>query len=327
MGQAPPDLTQPQLLRLYYYMRLTRSLEEQLVRLKRQGKIAGGIYRSLGQEADSVGSAFALDSTQGDLLCPLIRNLGSILVRGATPLEVLRQNLARATGPSRGREASFHFTDLDRGFIGHIAVLGDMVAVMAGCALAARIRGERRVCLVYAGDGQTSTGTFHESLNFAAVQRLPLVVLCESNGYAYSTPSSRGIAGRSLCDRALAYGIKGTRVDGNDVLAVYRATRAAVERTRGGAGVSFIELVTYRRLGHAEHDDQAYVPKDELATWETRDPLTLYADHLLAQGWGTREEIEATDRGIATEIQEALEQAESEPEVRGEQALGEVYRG
>ncbi|MEK7667154.1 MAG: thiamine pyrophosphate-dependent enzyme, partial [Gemmatimonadota bacterium] len=164
----PAGLTRDQLLELYYFMRLTRSLEERLTNLYRQGKVIGGLFRSLGQEADSVGSAYALDRTAGDVLSPLIRNLGSMLVQGARPVEILRQYMAKAQSPTRGRELNIHFGDLDRGFIGQISHLGDMVPVMAGIALSFKLRGERRVGLVYVGDGAASTGAFHEGANFAA---------------------------------------------------------------------------------------------------------------------------------------------------------------
>src|SRR5678810_1161598 len=173
-------------------MRLTRSLEERLVNLYRQTKVVGGLFRSLGQEADAVGSAFALRPE--DVLSPLIRNLGSMLVKGATPVEILKQYMAKGDSPTRGRELNIHFGDTDRGFIGQISPLGDMVPVMAGVTLTFRMRGQDRVGLVYVGDGATSTGAFHEGINFAAVQRCPLVVVVENNGYAYSTPTSKQLS-------------------------------------------------------------------------------------------------------------------------------------
>ncbi len=181
------QLTPQQLVDLYYWMRLTRTLEERLVALYRQTKVVGGLFRSLGQEADSVGSAYALE--RRDILSPLIRNLGSMLVKGATPVEILKQYMAKGDSPTRGRELNIHFGDTDRGFIGQISPLGDMVPVMAGVTLSFKMRGEDRVGLVYVGDGATSTGAFHEGINFAAVQRCPLVVVVENNGYAYSTPT------------------------------------------------------------------------------------------------------------------------------------------
>src|SRR5204863_5510615 len=172
---ASTSLTREQRLELYYWMRLTRSLEERLVNLYRQTKVVGGLFRSLGQEADAVGSAYALDRSKGDILSPLIRNLGSMLVQGAKPVEIIKQYMAKGDSPTRGRELNIHYGDLVRGFIGQISHLGDMVPVMAGVTLSFKMRKEDRVGLVYVGDGATSTGAFHEGINFAAVQRCPLV--------------------------------------------------------------------------------------------------------------------------------------------------------
>src|ERR671913_1781434 len=201
---AVPALTREQLLELYYYMRLTRSLEERLVNLYRQTKVVGGLFRSLGQEADAGGSAYALARSRGDILSPLIRNLGSMLVQRAEPVEILRQYMAKGDSPTRGRELNIHYGDLVRGFIGQISQLGDMVPVMAGVTLSFKMRGEDRVGMVYVGDGATSTGAFHESINFAPVQRCPPVVVVENNGYAYSTPVAAQTAAARLVDKALA---------------------------------------------------------------------------------------------------------------------------
>ena len=192
------SLSRDQRLELYYFMRLTRSLEERLVNLYRQTKVVGGLFRSLGQEADAVGSAYALDRSKGDVLSPLIRNLGSMLVQGARPAEIMRQYMAKGDSPTRGRELNIHYGDLVRGFVGQISHLGDMVPVMAGVTLSFKLRDQNRVGLVYVGDGATSTGAFHEGLNFAAVQRCPLVVIVENNGYAYSTPIAKQTAARSV---------------------------------------------------------------------------------------------------------------------------------
>lgn len=322
-GQAP--LGRPALLDLYYFMRLTRSLEERLTNLYRQGKVIGGLFRSLGQEADSVGSAYALDRSAGDMLSPLIRNLGSLLVMGARPVDVLRQYMAKAGSPTRGRELNVHFGDLERGFIGQISHLGDMVPVMAGVTLTFRLRGERRVGLVYVGDGAMSTGAFHEGINFAAAQRLPLVVVAENNGYAYSTTLERQTAVRELVQKAGAYGVPAERADGNDVLAVYDVTRRAVDRARAGEGVTLIELVTFRRKGHAEHDDQHYVPREELARWERRDPIELYAARVTGEGWLTAEELAEADGRVVGELDAAVAEAEVEPLPDAATALDAVY--
>ena len=324
-GPVPGPLGPAQLLELYYYMRLTRSLEERLTNLYRQGKVIGGLFRSLGQEADSVGSAYALDREAGDLLSPLIRNLGSLLVMGARPVDVLRQYMAKATSPTRGRELNVHFGDLGRGFIGQISHLGDMVPVMAGITLTFRMRGERRVGLVYVGDGAMSTGAFHEGMNLAAVRRLPLVVIAENNGWSYSTRLERQTAVPQLVLKAKAYGVPGERADGNDVLAVWETTRRAVERARAGEGVTLIELVTYRRKGHAEHDDQHYVPKEELARWERQDPIARYAQRVTESGWLAADALAAADARVASELDAAVAEAEVEPLPEPASALDGVY--
>src|SRR2546428_12361699 len=238
--QSPPipaGLTRDQLLEIYRYLRLTRTLEERLTALYRQSKVIGGLFRSLGQEGEPVGSAYALArGPNQDILSPLIRNLGSMLVMGAEPIAILRQYMAKAEGPTRGRELNVHFNDLEKGYLGQISHLGDMVPVMAGIALTFKLRGDPRVGLVYVGDGATSTGTFHEGLNFAAVQKVPLVVIGEYNRWAYSTPPHKQFAVQHLTDKAQGYGIPATTVDGNDVLAVEGATRGGVEPAprRGG---------------------------------------------------------------------------------------------
>jgi len=321
----PAGLGGAQLLELYYFMRLTRSLEERLTNLYRQGKVIGGLFRSLGQEADSVGSAYALDRSAGDVLSPLIRNLGSLLVMGARPVDVLRQYMAKATSPTRGRELNVHFGDLAMGFIGQISHLGDMLPVMAGVTLTFQLRGERRVGLVYVGDGAMSTGAFHEGMNLAAVRRLPLVVIAENNGYSYSTTLERQTAVSQLVLKAKAYGVQGERADGNDVLAVYEVTRRAVDRARAGAGVTLVELVTFRRKGHAEHDDQHYVPKAELARWEQNDPIDRFVRQLSDHGWADAGELGAVDARVAGELDAAVRAAEQEPPPEAASALEGVY--
>jgi len=321
----PAGLGRPQLLELYTFMRLTRSLEERLTNLYRQGKVIGGLFRSLGQEADSVGSAYALDRAAGDMLSPLIRNLGSLLVMGARPVDVLRQYMAKATSPTRGRELNVHFGDLERGFIGQISHLGDMVPVMAGITLTFRMRGERRVGLVYVGDGAMSTGAFHEGMNLAAVRRLPLVVIAENNGWSYSTTLERQTAVPQLVLKAKAYGVPGERADGNDVLAVYETTRRAVDRARAGEGVTLIELVTYRRKGHAEHDDQHYVPKEELARWERQDPIARFMQRVTESGWLEAGALAEADARVAAELDAAVAEAEAEPLPEPATALDGVY--
>src|SRR6266568_3120073 len=328
--QSPPipaGLTRDQLLEIYRYLRLTRTLEERLTALYRQSKVIGGLFRSLGQEGESVASAYALErGKHGDILSPLIRNLGSMLVMGAKPVEILRQYMAKAESPTHGREMNVHFNDLERGYLGQISHLGDMIPVMAGITLTFKLRGEPRVGLVYIGDGATSTGTFHEGLNFAAVLNVPLVVIGEYNHWAYSTPPEKQFAVKDLVERAKGYGIPAVAVDGNDVLAVYEATRLAVERARRGKGVHFIEVKTYRRKGHAEHDDQHYVPKGELERWaKANDPVDRYVQRLIAADLVAEADMKDIDERVRGEIDEATDACVEEPLPPPDSALGGVY--
>jgi TPP-dependent pyruvate/acetoin dehydrogenase alpha subunit len=318
-------LSREQRLELYYYMRLTRSLEERLVNLYRQTKVVGGLFRSLGQEADAVGSAYALDRSKGDILSPLIRNLGSMLVQGAKANEIIKQYMAKGDSPTRGRELNIHYGDLDRGFIGQISHLGDMVPVMAGVTLSFKMRKQDRVGMVYVGDGATSTGAFHEGINFAAVQRCPLVVVVENNGYAYSTPFNKQTAAKNLVDKAIGYGIAGEQADGNDVLATYEVTKRAVDRARSGGGVTLVELITYRRKGHAEHDNQSYVPAGEIDRWANEnDPIDRYVKRLTGDGIA-ESELTAIDARIKDEIDRATDEAEASRMPDPTDALVGVY--
>src|SRR5256885_617467 len=290
-------------------MRLTRSLEERRVNLYRQAKVVGGLFRSLGQEADAVGSAYALDRSKGDILSPLIRNLGSMLVQGAKPNEIIKQYMAKGDSPTRGRELNIHYGDLVRGFVGQISHLGDMVPVMAGVTLSFKMRKQDRVGLVYVGDGATSTGAFHEGINFAAVQRCPLVVVVENNGYAYSTPTSKQTAAKRFVDKAIGYGIPGEQADGNDVLAVYDVTQRAVDRAR-----------------RAEHDNQSYVPAGEIDRWEREnDPITRYMARLREEFDVGEGEIASIDDRVRREVDDATDVAERSPAPAALDALVGIY--
>jgi TPP-dependent pyruvate/acetoin dehydrogenase alpha subunit len=316
-------------LDLYYWMRLTRTLEERLVALYRQTKVVGGLFRSLGQEADAVGSCFALETR--DVMSPLIRNMGAMLVKGATPVEILKQYMAKGDSPTRGRELNIHFGDIGeagktRGFLGQISPLGDMVPVMAGVTMTFKMRNEDRVGLVYVGDGATSTGAFHEGINFAAVQRLPLVVVIENNGYAYSTPTSKQTAAKQFVDKAIGYGVRGEQCDGNDVLAVYDCTKRAVDRARAGEGVQLLEFMTYRRKGHAEHDNQSYVPAGEIERWAAEnDPIDRYVDVLKAQYGVSAAQLAEIDARVHAEVDAATEVAEQSGAPQPLDALLGVY--
>ena len=317
-------LNSNQLLELYRYLKLTRLVEERLVNLYRQTKVVGGVFRSLGQEATAVGTAYALQSH--DFITPLIRDLGAVLVKGIRPRDIFAQYMAKAWGPSGGRDLNIHFGDMEKGFIGPISHLGDMIPVMTGLLLGARMQKKNFVAVAYIGDGGMSTGAFHEGLNFAAVQRLPLIVVAEYNHYAYSTPTSLQTACRDLAEKAAGYGIPAHIVDGNDVVGCYEVTKHAAEFARGGGGAVLIEAKTYRRKGHAEHDDQRYVADGEIQWWETHnDPIDRFEKYLLGRKIATKEKLDEIVADVVREIDEDCAWAESSPMPEAEQAAYRVY--
>jgi TPP-dependent pyruvate/acetoin dehydrogenase alpha subunit len=289
-------LTREQHLDLYYYMQLNRQLEERMVRLFRQNKIVGGLYSSLGQEAVSVGSAYALEVR--DWLAPMIRNIGALLVKGFKPRDIFTQHMAKYTSPTQGKDGTSHFGDLKtRHVVSPISMLGDLIPVMAGVAMAGRYLGQKIVAMTWIGDGGSSTGAFHEGMNLAAAQKAPLVVVLENNQWAYSTPVAKQVPIRDLANRALAYGIRGMSADGNDVVAVYNAAKEAVNECRAGRGPVLLEVKTMRMKGHAQHDPAEYVPKEMFEYWKTRDPLVLYEKYLTANNlWDVKQKSEIDAR-------------------------------
>jgi TPP-dependent pyruvate/acetoin dehydrogenase alpha subunit len=276
------DLTRQQYLDLYYYMRLNRAVEDTMVKLFRQNKIVGGLYSSLGQEGISVGSAYALEKK--DWLAPMIRNIGALLVKGVPPRDIFTQHMAKYTSPTQGKDGTSHFGDLENlHIVSPISMLGDLIPVMAGVAMAGRYLGQKIVSMTWIGDGGSSTGVFHEGLNFAAVQKAPFVLILENNGWAYSTPVRRQVPLENLADRAKAYGIQSYMVDGNDVVAMYTTAKEAVDRARAGEGPILIEAKSMRMRGHAQHDAADYVPKEMRDYWEKRDPIVRHEKFLTEQ--------------------------------------------
>ncbi|HUE54751.1 MAG TPA: thiamine pyrophosphate-dependent dehydrogenase E1 component subunit alpha [Candidatus Udaeobacter sp.] len=318
------ELTQQQYLDLYYYMRLNRAVEDTMVKLFRQNKIVGGLYSSLGQEAISVGTAYALEKK--DWLAPMIRNIGALLVKGVPPRDIFMQHMAKYDSPTKGKDGTSHFGDLDNlHIVSPISMLGDLIPVMTGVAMAGRYLGQEIVAMTWIGDGGSSTGVFHEGLNFAATQKAPFVLILENNLWAYSTPVRRQVPLENLADRAKAYGIESYIVDGNDVVAVYSTAKEAVERARAGEGPILIEAKTFRRLGHAQHDPAEYVPKEMRAYWEARDPIALYEKLL------TREKIldasgkKEIDEKLDTLLAKERDFAENSPMPPAELAEAGVY--
>lgn len=318
------SLTNKQMLEMYRLLMLTRLVEERLVNLYRQTKVVGGVFRSLGQEATAVGTCYALEPQ--DFITPLIRDLGAVLTKNIKPREIFAQYMAKAWGPSGGRDLNIHFGDMERGFIGPISHLGDMATVMNGILIGARFQKKNIVGVCYMGDGAMSTGAFHEGLNFASVQKLPLIVVAEYNRYAYSTPISMQTAVENLADKAASYNIPGYIVDGNDIIACYEVMKKATEFARDGGGAVLIEAKTYRRKGHAEHDDQRYVPDGEIEWWATHnDPVTRYETFLLEGKIATREKLDEIISDVQNLVNEDCDWAESSPMPEPEKAAYNVF--
>jgi TPP-dependent pyruvate/acetoin dehydrogenase alpha subunit len=318
------ELTRQQYRDLYYYMRLNRAVEDMMVKLFRQNKIVGGLYSSLGQEAISVGTAYALEKK--DWLAPMIRNIGALLVKGVAPRDIFMQHMAKYDSPTKGKDGTSHFGDLDNlHIVSPISMLGDLIPVMTGVAMAGRYLGQKTVAMTWIGDGGSSTGVFHEGLNFAAVQKVPFVLILENNLWAYSTPVRKQVPLENLADRAKAYGIDSYIVDGNDVVAVYSTAKEAVERARAGEGPILIEAKSFRRQGHAQHDAAEYVPKEMRAYWEARDPIALYEKFLSSEKLLDAKGKNEIEEKINTLLAAEREFAENSPMPPAELAETGVY--
>src|SRR3954449_4846718 len=301
-GGNAAHLTPDDRVALLRYMLLMRGLEERAMNLYRQGKVPGSFYDGYGQEAVSVGSAFAM--SQIDRLCILHRDLGAHLVRGVTPQRILSQYMGREGGITGGRDGNVHFGDFQLGCVGMVSMLPDMMLVATGMAMAFKLRHEERCAITWFGDGSTSRGDFHEAMNWAGVQQLPVIFVLENNQYAYSTPTEQQFAVDPV-ERAKDYGFPGVSVDGNDVEATFEATRQARERALAGGGPTLLEAVTMRMHGHAAHDDMKYVPQEKVDEWRAKDPIDRQTRRLEALGI----DVEAVRAEVKAEIERGGEQA------------------
>jgi TPP-dependent pyruvate/acetoin dehydrogenase alpha subunit len=302
-GALSEQLTLDDRVALLRYMLLMRGVEERAMNLYRQGKVPGSFYDGYGQEAVSVGSAYAMGAR--DRLCVLHRDLGAHLVRGVEPARIFGQYMGRDGGITGGREGNVHFGDYRRGCVGMVSMLPDMMLVAAGMAMAFKLRREDRCAITWFGDGSTSRGDFHEAMNWAGVQKLPVIFVLENNQYAYSTPLAQQFAVDPV-ERAAAYGFPGEKVDGNDVEAMFEAVRRARERALAGEGPTLLEAVTMRMHGHAAHDDMKYVPKEQVEEWRKKDPIDRQEARLREAGVDTTPVREAVRAVIDAGTQEAL---------------------
>ncbi len=305
-------LTTEQKLELYYWMVLTRTFDERMVSLWKQGRGIGGTFSERGHEAVSVGSAYAL--APEDIIAPMHRDIGACFLRGLSPRRVFANLLGKETGVTRGRDVNIHgMGDLRLGIVGYISHIPMSMPIALGVAMSLKLRKEPRVAMTYVGDGGSNAGLWHETINMAALYRAPYVLIVENNQYAYSTHVSQQMSIENIADRAAGYNIPGVIVDGNDVEAVYEATKEAVKRARQGEGPTIIEAKTMRMMGHAIHDGAEYVPRALLAEWEKKDPIDRYTEKLLAGERMDRVALDEIRQRAEVEIEDAIEFAEASP--------------
>jgi TPP-dependent pyruvate/acetoin dehydrogenase alpha subunit len=317
------DLDRAALVSMYRSMLLMRGIEERGHALYKQGKIPGSFYTGRGNEAASIGVAAAMGGD--DVGIPLHRNVGVHLVRGIEPWRILANYLGRVDSPSRGRDGNIHLGDLERGTISIVSHLPAMLPVAVGCALAFRIREEKRVAVGWFGDGSSARGDAHEAMNFAAIRQLPVVFVCDNNQFAYSTPTHLEYACEKISDRAAAYGFAGVTVDGTDVLAVYREAARAIEKAREGGGPTLVECVTLRMEGHAVHDDAYYVPKEMLKEWARHDPVERYRSWLRQHAAFPPEEDQSLQQEVTDVLRDAIRRADASPIPDGSTVTDGVY--
>ncbi len=317
-GAASEHLKPEDRIWLLRAMLLMRGVEDRAMTLYRQGKVPGSFYDGFGQEAVSAGAAFAM--APEDRLCVLHRDLAAHLIRGVSPARIFAQYMGRADGITGGREGNVHFGDCRLGCVGMVSMLPDMMLVATGMAMAFKMRGEKRCAITWFGDGSTSRGDFHEAMNWAGVQKLPVIFVLENNQYAYSTPLDKQFAVDPV-ERAAVYGFIGVTVDGNDVEAMFEATRVARGRALAGEGPTLIEALTMRMHGHAAHDDMKYVPKEQVEEWRKRDPIERQEARLREAGV----DVEEIRQQVKAQIDEAVQEALAGPMPDPSSAVAGVF--
>ena len=320
---APPPAELP--LRLLVTMLRIRRFEERTEELYRAGELPGFVHLSIGQEACAAGACAAL--RRDDYITSTHRGHGHCIAKGADTRKMMAELYAKATGVCKGKGGSMHIADFSVGMLGANGVVGGGANLAVGAAIAARLRGSDQVALCFFGDGAANRGPVHEASNLAAIWKLPVIFFCENNGYASTTPATYALSVENVADRAAGYGMPGVVVDGNDALAVYDATREAVDRARAGCGPSLIEARTYRLKGHYVGDPEKYRPRDEVAAAAERDPIARLERRLLEAGAPTRAEIAGLRRAAEEEIEAAIEYGRSSPLPEPAAALDDLYAG
>ncbi len=304
-----PSVGPEERVALFRLVLLQRIFEDRVLALYRQGRVPGSVYTGRGQEAVAAGAGLALGP--GDVVAPLNRELACHFARGATPADAFRNFFGKGTSPTFGRDGNMHFGAPERGVFPLVSMLGDLVPLVAGAALAFKRRGEPKVAMTFLGEGAFSVGDTHEGLNLAAVWQVPAVFVIQSNRYSYSTPVERQMVNTNIAQRLQGgWSIPAQRVDGTDALAVLHAVRAAVERARGGGGPQGVEALSLRMHGHAAHDDSRYVPAGMREDFAARfDPVARLAARLALDGLRA-DQIDGMRESAAAEVEAGLEEAE-----------------
>ena len=316
-------LAPEQLLDMFYWLKLIRAFDVRLSALVKQGRVRSGVYTGIGQEAIIVGTCFSL--RKDDFICPLHRDLGAFLMKGVEPRVMMAQMFAKTTGLSKGRDSALHSGVNELGIFGNTSMLGANLPVAAGIGLTFKMEKRDNVVVAYFGEGASNTGDFHEALNFAGVQQLPIVFICENNQYAYSVPLEKSMAIDDVAIRAEGYGFDGVAINGNDVLAVYQASLGAIARARAGDGPTLIECKTYRWHGHSEHDKAFYRTDEELAMWKSRDPIPTFTTYLRSRHVLDDDKLKDVEARVASTIDEALEFALNSPDPDPSEAVTDLY--
>jgi pyruvate dehydrogenase E1 component alpha subunit len=316
-------LAPEQLLEMFYWLKLMRGFDLRLSTLVKQGKVRSGVYTGIGQEAIIVGTCFGL--RKEDFICPLHRDLGSFLMKGVEPKVMMSQMFAKTTGLSKGRDSALHSGVTELGIFGNTSMLGANLPIAAGIGYTFKMEKVDNVVVAYFGEGASNTGDFHEALNFAGVQQLPIVFVCENNQYAYSVPLEKSMAIDDVAIRAEGYGFDGVAINGNDVLAVYQASLGAIARARAGDGPTLIECKTYRWHGHSEHDKAFYRTDEELAMWKSRDPIPTFTTYLQSRHVLDDQKQKDVEARVASVIDEAVEFAMNAPDPAPEEAVTDLY--
>lgn len=308
---------------LYFWLRLVREFEDRISALDKQGKIQGGVYSGKGQEAVTVGVCH--DLRADDWIFPLHRDMGAFLVKGADPNRLMAQVFGKRDGFAKGKDSFLHGGDFSRCIFGATSMLGSTLPVAVGTAYKFKIRKEDRVAVAFFGEGASSRGDVHEAMNFAGIHKLPVVFLCENNFYAYSTPNELQFAVENVASRAEGYGFKGEVCSGNDLHAVMKTAKKAIDRARAGEGPTFVECKTYRYHGHSEHDRATYRDQDELVAWESRDPIERWEVYLEKRKYGIDAIRAEVSERVKKIVDDAVAFAEASPLPDGPEAMEDLY--